>query len=208
MSINLSSNFLLSTHLPLDARTIAADATARDATPNIQRYFGLIVTLLSDGTTWILADSAMGGVDNVLSNNANWISFGSLSSLVSFTFSAQNKTGSTILKGMAVAGHSSGSGVIFGNASNIPTQAIALCTADVLSSAIGTYQTSGLLTLADWTSVTGAVSLVPLANYFLSTTDGLLTNTAPSTPGEIIQIIGRATSLDTLSINLKQTILL
>lgn len=43
MSINLSSNFLLSANLPLDGRTIAADITARNAIPVIQRYPGLTV---------------------------------------------------------------------------------------------------------------------------------------------------------------------
>lgn len=64
MSININSNFLLSTQLPLDARTVVLDSTARDATPTIQRYDGLSVYLTSTQQTYQL----QGGI-----TNANWV---------------------------------------------------------------------------------------------------------------------------------------
>ena len=76
MAIQLSSNFQENSQLPLDNRIVQSDSTARDAILENQRYFGLIVTLTSDGTSWILANAAMGGVDSDLTNNANWIAFG------------------------------------------------------------------------------------------------------------------------------------
>lgn len=63
-SIPISSNFLLSATLPLDARTVVADSTARDAIPAGQRYNGLAVYLLSTSQTYQL----QGGIAN-----ANWV---------------------------------------------------------------------------------------------------------------------------------------
>lgn len=60
MSININSNFLLNTQLPIDARTVVADLTARDAIITIQRYDGLEVYLLSTNETWQL----QGGITN------------------------------------------------------------------------------------------------------------------------------------------------
>ena len=75
MSINLSTNFSENAQLPLDSRIIQADSTARDAIATIQRYFGLVVILKSDGSSWIMADASMGGTDSNLANNSNWISY-------------------------------------------------------------------------------------------------------------------------------------
>lgn len=52
----------------------------RNAIPVEQRRFGMLVTVNADGTpannkTYILANIALGGVDNVLANNTNWIDF-------------------------------------------------------------------------------------------------------------------------------------
>lgn len=60
MSIKLSSNFDLVTQLPLDARFVKADTTARDAITAIQRYEGLLVYTVADSTLWQL----VGGVTN------------------------------------------------------------------------------------------------------------------------------------------------
>lgn len=64
MSININSNFLLSTQLPLDARTVVFDVTARNAIPSIQRYDGLEVYLTSTSQTYQL----QGGI-----LDANWV---------------------------------------------------------------------------------------------------------------------------------------
>jgi hypothetical protein len=50
-----------------------ADTTERDAITSQRRTFGMIVTLQDGGGSYILANIAMGGTDNVLTNNANWI---------------------------------------------------------------------------------------------------------------------------------------
>lgn len=60
MSIPLSSNFLLSAQLPLDARTVVTDSTARDAIPTIERFEGLPVYLTSTFETFQL----QGGITN------------------------------------------------------------------------------------------------------------------------------------------------
>jgi len=67
MSIPISSNFNLSTQLPLDARTVVADITARDLIPSIQRYEGLIVYVTDTNTNYQL----QGGIDNT-----DWVEFG------------------------------------------------------------------------------------------------------------------------------------
>lgn len=64
MSIPLSSNFNLVTQLPLDARFMMADTTARDAIPSIQRHEGLLVYTIADGKTWQLR----GGI-----TNSDWV---------------------------------------------------------------------------------------------------------------------------------------
>ncbi len=54
MSISLSSNFLLTATLPLDARTVAATLVARDAIPAGQRFLGLTVFVVADTNTYQL----------------------------------------------------------------------------------------------------------------------------------------------------------
>jgi len=66
MSIPISSNFNLSTQLPLDARTVVADITTRDLIPSIQRYEGMIVYVTDINTNYQL----QGGVTNV-----DWVDF-------------------------------------------------------------------------------------------------------------------------------------
>ncbi len=50
-----------------------ADTTERDAITSQRRTFGMVVTLQDGGGSYILANVAMGGTDNVVTNNANWI---------------------------------------------------------------------------------------------------------------------------------------
>jgi hypothetical protein len=64
MAIALSTNFLLGSQLPLDARTVVANTTARDAIPAIQRYNGLIVYTVTGTKNYQL----QGGI-----LNANWV---------------------------------------------------------------------------------------------------------------------------------------
>jgi len=67
MSIPISSNFNLAAQLPLDARTVVTDITARDLIPSIQRYEGMIVYVTDINTNYQL----QGGVTNV-----DWVVFG------------------------------------------------------------------------------------------------------------------------------------
>lgn len=54
----------------------------RDSIPAARRKFGMIVSVYLDGTPanntrYILANVALGGADNVITNNANWIAYSS-----------------------------------------------------------------------------------------------------------------------------------
>jgi hypothetical protein len=126
----------------------------------------------------------------------------------SATYSAENKEGSTISAGMVVAVHSSGTGVVKGNATDNSKNAVGLMVLDTANTISGDVQTDGPFTLADWTSVIGSTSLAAHTLYFLSTTGGLLTATPPSTGGNVVQAIGRAVSATTLDIDIQQAILL
>ncbi len=76
----------------------------------------------------------------------------------------------------------------------------------------GAVQVSGLLTLTtvQWDAVTGGTGgLTPNTNYFLDpATAGKLTSTAPSTAGQLVNMIGKATSTTDLDIQIAGPILL
>lgn len=109
---------------------------------------------------------------------------------------------------MAVAVHSSGTGIVKANATDTSKPAVGLMTADTADTISGAVQTDGPFTLADWTAVIGSASLAAHTLYFLSTTGGLLTATPPSVGGNVVQRIGRAVSATTLAIEIGPTILL
>lgn len=77
-----------------------ADATERDAITTQRRTFGMIAVLQDGGGSYILSNVAMGGTDNVVSNNANWLPY-TTGSGVSYT----NANPTTI----AVGGYALGS---------------------------------------------------------------------------------------------------
>ena len=57
------------------------------------------------------------------------------------------------------------------------------------------------ITLADWTLVTGLVALSPSALYFLDpSTAGRLTQTVPTTVGQLVVAVGAAVSTTTISL--------
>ena len=64
------------------------------------------------------------------------------------------------------------------------------------------------LTLADWTAITGSSALVKNQLYWLSVTEGLLSTSAPITPGQSLVVVGKAISATTLEINPTLPILL
>lgn len=64
--IEIPNNFDLNSPLPLDARTVAADITARNAIPSVARHEGLIVYVIEEATNFQL----IGGIAN-----ENWQEF-------------------------------------------------------------------------------------------------------------------------------------
>src|SRR5450759_4924251 len=63
MSVTLPTNFNIAASVPLDARDIKADVTARDAIAAIQRYEGMVVFTVATGKNYQL----IGGIVD-----ANW----------------------------------------------------------------------------------------------------------------------------------------
>lgn len=122
------------------------------------------------------------------------------------TLSSENKQGATVYAGQAAALHSSGTGIVLADASSVLTPALGIITADAAAGIAAEILTEGIVTLADWTAATGAASLTPNAVYYLSTTAGLLTVTAPSTAGHYLQYIGRAITAQKLDISITQPI--
>jgi hypothetical protein len=71
------------------------------------------------------------------------------------------------------------------------------------------YTPDGVLALTDWSAVTGTVSLLPGADYFLSPdTAGKLSTIAPTTSGQVVVAVGRALSTQKLEIEIQPLILL
>ena len=70
------------------------------------------------------------------------------------------------------------------------------------------YVTQGQLTLEDWSIVTNFLNLVPGRYYYLSNQKGKLTNIPPNQVGEILVIVGRAQTLNTLDIDIELPIYL
>lgn len=124
------------------------------------------------------------------------------------SFVAENKDVVTIYPGMVVAPHPSGTGVILAQNPLPARPAIGLSRTTTAPTFSDRFQSDEYLTLADWTAVTGSVSLTALGIYFLSSTPGQLTTTAPTTPGTIVQIVGQVVSPTTLKIELQAPILL
>lgn len=86
MSINIASNFELFAALPLDARTVAADITARDAIASGQRYEGLWCYVVdSDGSGTPATYQLQNGTTNsdwVLINSGTAITGGGSAELI------------------------------------------------------------------------------------------------------------------------------
>ena len=63
---------------------------------------------------------------------------------------------------------------------------------------------SGIVTLADWTSVTGSATLTPGAVYYLSDTVGQLTTTPPSGDGDAVVSCGLAITTTKMDIEINE----
>ena len=78
----------------------------------------------------------------------------------------------------------------------------------ISSAATGSIQTNGALTSADWTAVTGGVTLTAGADYFLdAASPGMLTTTPPVGNPNSVTCVGVATSTDTLQIRIEPALL-
>lgn len=119
-------------------------------------------------------------------------------------YDAENKQGTTISAGMAVATHSSGTGIVLASAANNTKPCVGLVRADTLNAVSGTVQTDAILTMADWTDVTGSATLTRGTYYLSPTTPGMLTQIAPSVVGEVIQVVGYAISPTELDLSPNQ----
>ena len=56
MGMNISSNFDLFAQLPLDSRLVVADLATRDAIPDVQRYQGMVVFVVSEQKNYQLIE--------------------------------------------------------------------------------------------------------------------------------------------------------
>lgn len=123
-------------------------------------------------------------------------------------FEGENKDSTTIIAGGAVTIHASGVGVRKADAATAGRECVGLVSATTAVGFVATVRTSGLLTLGDWSLVTGTPTLVPRTTYFLSATAGRITSTPPAIAGQRVQQIGVAVSADTLVLQILPPILL
>jgi hypothetical protein len=119
----------------------------------------------------------------------------------------------SLVAGMAVYTSASGSMKrAQANALTTADPAAIVVDATIAAAATGNFACGGVLTLttAEWDAVTGQTGgLTPGARYFVSpTTAGQITSTPPSTVGQVVALVGRATSTTDLEIELGTPILL
>ncbi len=130
-------------------------------------------------------------------------------SVSDFKFNAENKDAGALSIGMAVATHTSGTGVNKARADSNATRCIGLSLTATNPSFTATIQTGGVFTLANWTSIIGSASLSANTVYYLDpSTAGLLTSKAPTTAGLYVQRVGTAVSPTSLEIEIEQPIFL
>lgn len=113
---------------------------------------------------------------------------------------------SLTLTGMALFVLGDGS-VDLANADSAPV-VIGLANQDVAASSLGEYITEGQIERSNWSAVAGVPALSPGAYYYLSSTNGQITSTAPSTPGQSVVVVGRALTATVLDLAISQPILL
>ena len=112
-----------------------------------------------------------------------------------------------LVKGNAVYSSSSTAALAKGDASATSRCIGLVADATIANAASGNIATSGPLTIADWTAITGALPLVAGAPYFVSdATAGLLTVTAPTASGHFTHQIGYALTTTTMMIEVSPTV--
>lgn len=124
------------------------------------------------------------------------------------SFAAENKTLASIVQGMCVSTHASGTGVILATATAAIKRCIGLCGDPAIApAATGSIVVSGVMTLPDWTAITGTILLATQAIYYLDVVGGKMLTPDPMA-GVISQKIGIAVSPATLSISIDEPYLL
>lgn len=123
-------------------------------------------------------------------------------------FIAENKDGVTIKKGQPVSVHSSGTGVVRAIATSMAGAAIGVAYEDIAVGEKKQILVDGKLYLANWTDATGSASLTAEATYFVDTTAAKISTTAPSSIGEVNQIVGKSASPNILVVKILDAILL
>lgn len=119
-----------------------------------------------------------------------------------------NQEAFTVSAGQPVAMKPAGTGVVQATATGNAKKAVGFAAASIVASTGGQIAVMGPLTLADWSAATGSATLTVGATYYLSTTAGQITATAPTTPGNIVQVVGVAIAADTLDIQIAPSVFL
>ena len=87
------------------------------------------------------------------------------------------------------------------------TKVLGLVVADTATGFVADV-TASVLTLTDWTPVTGASTLTAGAQYYLDLTVGSLSTVAPSSTGQALVFVGKAISTTTIEVSVSFPILL
>ena len=127
-------------------------------------------------------------------------------------FTAENGESSASLEAGMASYVSAADNVMRAQANALSTaRVVGLARETIAAGSTGPIQTDGVLTLADWSSVTeeGQATLTAGSYYWLSPDHpGLITLTAPTTPGEVVVHIGVAINTTSLEISIDRPILL
>lgn len=133
-----------------------ASTTERNAIPTERRTFGMVVTTEDGSGTFILANTAMGGTNNTLSDNANWKIF------------IPADTGITSLNGLTAVTQTFATGTTgsdFNISSVVDVHTFNLPEASAVN--------TGKLTSTDWSTFNGKQNALDITNLTDVGTDGI-----------------------------------
>lgn len=122
------------------------------------------------------------------------------------SFDGENRDSVTFAIGAPLAANPTLPGVVRANATDTTRPCVGLASVGVSVGSVEAVQTGGTITRTNWTSVTGSSLLSVGAGYYLHTTAGQLRSTVPTTPGQVVQYVGRALTSQTLLIEIDQPI--
>ena len=132
-----------------------ADLTARNGITTPRRSFGMAVIQQDDGSKWVLANLAMGGVNNTITDNANWISL----------FTDTGITSLNTLTGVTQTFAEGSAGADFGISSSGTTHTFNLPTASASA--------RGALSISDYNTFSGKQNALSITNLTDVGTDGI-----------------------------------